>query len=451
MTPSRFSSIAATSLLLATGWAAQAQSTNSLSIHHAVEVEYQTELGKTYTLQGTVDLDHWTDIGSPILGNGQSIQKLISTRDSSVLYTSYRLNITPGPTNGYAPWNLSGVQVQMEDHSSSNRVHYLSSTNGHDLYLSGNDDFEYRYLRTGANESEVERSYSPTRRDRITYTYSGEGSGSWVREEYEQNVMKNREVGSFHYYGTTNATGNPIGNLQAPNPPNTLTGLVYYVFTGPSPDKYEFRSAGNSGAAYPGNSSGEVETTSSGNVFTYNYTVLSSNTASLVINFGYYGIGGDRQEYDLEFNDGSSARFTRRIYRLGSLFTTDHGVFTQNSYLNSSTGSGTTDPNPTTPPTQPQGYTYTLNVDEHPIRLVFQSPVGGLEFDDSSTDEFTYTYTAVNATTYHLVVRFKADKWDDYVLTFTTGRNGSAVRKVYRKGALDKTVGGGFTVAPNAQ
>src|SRR5881227_304821 len=98
-----------------------AQPTNQLQVYTAIEIVYQTELGKTYTLQGSVGMTGWTDIGNPVLGNGQIVARIFSTKNAgTVNYASYRLNIGPGPTNGYAPWSIDGVTVQMDDSSASN-------------------------------------------------------------------------------------------------------------------------------------------------------------------------------------------------------------------------------------------------------------------------------------------------------------------------------------------
>ena len=43
------------------------QSPATLTIHTAIEVEYPTEIGKIYTLQGTTDFETWVDIGSSYL------------------------------------------------------------------------------------------------------------------------------------------------------------------------------------------------------------------------------------------------------------------------------------------------------------------------------------------------------------------------------------------------
>jgi len=432
----------------------RAQVTNALNIYHAIELEYQTETGKSYMLQGSLDLLHWTDIGTPVLGNGQMVDQLFSTKNAdTVQYASYRLQILPGPTNGYAPWSVDGVQVQMDDGSATNIVSYLSSTNGQDIYAAGNDPFTYQFARTGENDSRADRTYSPTRRDTVSYTYTGPGAGSWVREDYEQGVLKGRVVGSFRYLGyVTNSVGTnlppTIVPAQPPLPPNALTGLVYYVFTGSAPEKYQFNNTGNSGLATPATTSNEGESAPGGNIFTYTYSVLSSNTASLTINFGYYGIGGDRQEYDLSFNDGASGLFNRRIYRLGSLFTTDHGVFSPNAVLTPPAGTNNPTGGTNVPPASPVSYTYTMNVDTVPPRLVFSSTDKGTEFDDSAPSEFSYTYVATGPNTFQLVAKFKQDKYDEYDLTFSTGTSGTVVRQQFKNGYLNRTQAGTFTVAP---
>ena len=432
-----------------------AQTTNLLNMYHAIEVVYQTERGKTYTLQGAVGMTNWTDIGSSVLGNGQIEDRVFSTKDSTVIFAAYRVQISPGPTNGYAPWDIDGVTFQMDDDAATNVVQYLSSTNGQDVYLAGNDAFAYRYARLNEGDGRVDRTYSPDRQDTLIYSYNAPGLGSWTRDEYEHGVLKSHKIGAFHYtaYSTNSVTGTnppPVILVTAPPaPPSVLTGLVYYVFTGPVPDTYAFASP-SSGTATPGaptsgKHAGDVSL--GGNVFTYTYTVLTSNTASLDIDFGYYGIGGDRQEYDLTFNDGPSGQFNRRIYRLGSLFTTDHGVFSPYSTL--PTPSVTNSPPGVTnaPPANPAGFTYTINDSEVPPRLVFQSTTAGVEFDDSAPSEFTYIYSATGPNTFSLHVQFKPDRWDDYDLTFSVPNGGTIVRRQYKNSALNRTTSGTFAIA----
>ncbi len=52
----------------------------SSRIYTAVELEFPTEVGRIYQVQGSQDLEEWEDIGDKILGNGEPYQLFQSTR-----------------------------------------------------------------------------------------------------------------------------------------------------------------------------------------------------------------------------------------------------------------------------------------------------------------------------------------------------------------------------------
>jgi len=77
--------------------------------------------------------------------------------------------------------------------------------------------------------------------------------------------------------------------------------------------------------------------------------------------------------------------------------------------------------------------------------LVVATATAGTEFDDSAPTEFTYTYSLTGANTASLIVRFKADKWDEYDLTFTAGMNtGTFARREFDNNTLKDTDTGTF-------
>ena len=436
-----------------------AQAPNRLRIYTAIEVEYQTEIGKRYTLQGAVNLTNWTDIGNPVLGHGRLVNQTFSTKNGgAVSYAAYRLQVSDGPTNGFAPWSLAGARLQMDDHS-SNSVEYLDDHGGRDLYAGAPDPFTYEFTRLGANEARVDRTFTPDRRELVTYAYSAPGVGTWVREEYRGSSLERRVLGVFRYLadGTNSVPGvtNPpvvITPPQPPAPPTILTGLVYYVQSGARPDKLMFNTL-TTGIETPlPSTSGdedENEVSPGGNIFTYSYHELGSNSASLIVNFGYYGFGGDKNEYDLTYTDGPSGTFVRRIYRLGSLYSTDNGAFSPYAPQPGQTPGNTNLPPVVTnaPPTNPVGFTYTMHDGSTPPRLVFQSTSSGIEFDDSAPSDFTFTYAATGANTFALRAQFKPDRWDEYDLTFTNGAQGTLVRRQFKNSQLNRTTSGTFTIA----
>ncbi len=435
-----------------------AQTNNTLKIYSAIEIEYPTEIGKSYELQGAVDFNNWTPIGNPVLGHGRPVTQIYSTRSGdAVPFAAYRLHIKDGPTNGFAPWSLSGARVLMDDRFSTNSVEYLTNDHGQDNYSGALDKFSYQFSRLTDNSARVDRTFTPDRRESIRYAYTGPGVGTWVREEYRQGTLERRILGVFRYLADTTNSVPGVTNLpvtvttaQPPAPPTVVTGLVYYVHSGSRPDELQFKT-GTTGIEMPtpavGGDENEVEVSPGGNTFTYAYKVLSSNTASLIINFGYYGFGGDKNEYDLSYTDGPSGSFVRRIYRLGALYSTDTGVF---SPFVQPPPSPTSTSNPAAmnpPPATPVGLTYTVQDDTLPPRLVFRTTNSGIEFDDSAPSDFIYSYLATGPNTVHMVVQFKADRWDEYDLTFTNGIHGISVRRQFKKGQLDRTTSGTFDVA----
>jgi len=437
-----------------------AQTAPALRVYTAIEIEYPTEIGKSYQLEGAANLTNWTDIGNPVLGHGRVVDRIFSTKNAGAIsFAAYRLQVTEGPANGFAPWSLAGARVQIDDSSPSNFVEFVTEDHGQDNYAGALDPFTYQFTRLSENNASVDRTFTPDRRELITYSYAAPGVGTWVREEYRQGALERRVLGVFRYLAdTTNSlpgVTNPpvvISIAQPPAPPTVLTGLVYYVLSGAKPDQLTFQTI-NSGIEKPtpavGGSENENEVSVGGNAFTYTYHVQSTNTASLILNFGYYGFGGDKNEYDLTYTDGPSGSFVRRIYRLGALYSTDTGAFSPFAHP----PGGTNNPpiNTNQPPANPVGLTFTIHDDTVPPRLVFQTTSSGIEFDDSAPSDFTFTYQATGASTFSMVVRFKPDRWDEYDLTFISGVEGTSVRRQYKNSQLDRTTSGTFTVAPTGQ
>lgn len=574
-----------------------------LHVYTAIEVEYDTQPGKSYTLQGSANLADWTDIGPATPGTGRPVNRIFSTKGGgTVNFNNYRLSVSDGPTNGFAPWSLAGLSLEFDDEPGGDVMNFTGETNGVDVSEGDNDLFNYLYGRLGENEARAEITYASNRSETVTFEFTGPGVGTWSRDEFRNGKLKDHDAGpfrivglapppagtnppivnpnvvvappvlppappaslsnlvyyfqasgipdryefldqsngrevqgvvqeglptnsfvytytvlgsntaflrlSFGYYGmggdrydcdltfTDGASGHfvrrlyrrgvlkdtdegafsqndqfathvagtpppPPGTNAAtfpptivptapPAPPASLLGKTYFVFTTPAPDQYQFSGA-NYGYATPGISqSEEIETSPGGNLYTYGYSVLSSNTASLVITYGYYNLGGDREEYDLTFVDGATATFVRRLYRLGNLHTNQTGIFSTNAVLpygsnNGSGGAGNPPANTNPPPANLSGLTVVMNTGE---QLAFQTATTGVQADNSAPTDFNFTYTATGANTFTLHVQFKPDKWDDYELTFTDGAHGSFVRQQYANSELKDTDADTFYVVP---
>ncbi len=422
-----------------------AESVSALTIHTAIEVEFPTEKGKVYQLQGSSNLLDWSSIGDSVFGSGRPVNRIFSTRNGDeVLFQSYRLDTSDAPAGGFAPWSLAGLQIQLDDKPGADRVNFTSETEG-SASEGGSDAFTYEFTRVDLNTVTADLKRSADRHDLLTLTFTAADRGTWLREEFRKGKLKDRDLGVF-------VVGQPVANgtnsvpvdPAAPSP-ESIAGKVFVFQDGAHPDRLEFKTA--SGGVETGDDVNDDEL----NLFSYTYAVTGDQAAHLVVTFK----PGRYDEYDLTFASAAQGSFVRREYRDGRLKDTDRGSFSEVVSTGGGNGSGGTTNPPAGSGEKPastlNGLTYTVREGEHADTLVFNSETTGVETgDDVSDDEantFTYTYVSTGDTTAQVVLRFKADRWDEYDLTFTEGNSGTFVRREFKKGVLDDTDTGSFSGA----
>ncbi|MGH7992733.1 MAG: hypothetical protein ACREDQ_04400, partial [Limisphaerales bacterium] len=70
--------------------------TNTIAIYTAAEIAFNTQLGNTYQIQGISNLSGgWQNIGSPVLGTGNSISYVTPTRNNAQMF--FRVITNPNP------------------------------------------------------------------------------------------------------------------------------------------------------------------------------------------------------------------------------------------------------------------------------------------------------------------------------------------------------------------
>lgn len=363
---------------------------------------------------------------------------------------------TPAP-----PASLSNLVYYFQSSGVPDRYEFDDDRNGREIQgvvqegLPTNS-LSYTYTVLSSNTASLQLSFGYYGMGGDRYdcdlTFTDGSSGHFVRRLYRRGVLKDTDEGAFSQnseltHGSGGYTPPPASTNSAsswppvvtptapPAPPASLFGKTYFVYTSPSPDQYQFSGQGYGYATPNASRIDEVETTPGGNVYMYTYTDHGSNSASLVITYGYYNLGGDREEYDLTYVDGSTATFNRRLYRLGVLYTNQSGIFSTQSVLPYAYNSGSTN-------TPPGDYNFHMSTGEY---LKFNSATSGLQTDDSNPSDFTYVFTSTGANTASLRVQFKADKWDEYDLTYATATSGTFFRRQYDRNALKDTDTGSFT------
>jgi len=449
-----------------------AQDPSPLKIFTAVEVEFGTQSGKVYQLQGSSNLVDWVSIGAPVFGVGRDITQVFSTRNGGeVAFGSYRLEQVAAPTNGLAPWSIAGATLSLDDTPGDDLMQFTDATRGVDLG-DDPDPFAYVFTRVDADTVRTDIDYGDGKKDVLTLTFTAPTRGTWVREEFRKERLKDRDLGVFSVVSNTVPNVNPNpgtpppppvdpGTTNAPaEPPTGLAGVIYQFQSGEHPDRLEFKDATT------GLEIGDDVDDDEPNTFTYTYTVTSTNTAKIVVTFK-----ADRyDDYELSFTSGGRGTFVRREFRKGTVKDIDNGAFStvtgpgtpggngngngndddddgdddNGNGNNGGNNGGNTDPG--TAPAGPslEGIVYRMVTGESPDVLTFNSATAGVETGDDDPSSFTYTFTNTGTSTAKLVVRFKPDRWDEYDLTYVGANGGRFVRREYDDGELKDTDSGTF-------
>ncbi len=427
-----------------------------LKIFTAIEVEFATERGKSYQLQGSADLAAWNNIGDPVFGNGNTVNQIFSAKGGgTVTFGNYRLDITEITVPGLAPWSFQGLSLGLGDDGAHEHYDFLSETNGVKVSPTGTDPFTYTFTRTGDNEAQVNlvkgsSAGDKARRDLYTFTFTAAKLGAFVREEFRGTRLKDRDLGTFTVLDGTQPPGGGTGgnpgdtNSVPVAPPASLKGLAYSFLSGATPERLEFLSdtAGIEIEDKPRPDEDEPN-----KPFGYIYAFTTPTNATLVVSLP----DNRRDEYDLTFTQGAQGTFVRREFRGDLLTDTDTGAFSPAGNATSggtNGGGGGTPPDGNgTPVTELTGTRYIFRSGATPDRLTFTSATTGTEQSTKPEDDanaFTYVYTVKEGSVATLVVTFKPGKRDEYDLTFNTDGTGTFVRREVRDDVVTDTDSGSF-------
>ncbi|MDB6059363.1 MAG: hypothetical protein JWO95_3207, partial [Verrucomicrobiales bacterium] len=246
-------------------------------------------------MQGSTNLVDWVNVGQREYGNGHRHSKLASTQTTPNTYYRVVEVVVTNIAGAFAPWSLAGLSFQMNDDANSpDRLNFPTETNGTETSGKDVDGFTYSASKTSDSGIEADILFNNGKSNVVTFTFGNTNSGTFVNEDYANGRLKDRGTGIFHLVdgGASNPAPVLIPSLP-PAPPVSLSNMVYYFQTVSTPDVLQFRDNAN-GLEIPA----VVEEGNATNAFAYTYSALTTNTASLQVNFGYYGAGGDRYEFE---------------------------------------------------------------------------------------------------------------------------------------------------------
>lgn len=427
-------------------------------IHHAIEVEFETERGRVHHVQGSDDMQHWTNIDSGTTGRGDAASTLLSIQSSTNQpFNFFRVVTEEIPTNGPAPLSIVGSVLQMDDALGEDALRFLTETNGVKAGSSP-DPFNYLLTRMSTNELQIEITRPgesvATRRDLVSLTFSTPTTGNWVRDTFRKGRLKDRSSGNFALGGsTTDPLTPPTGGGETNIPPAILTeipasavGLAFTFGSGEHRERIEIKST-ELAAHF-----GDDEAPDDSHALMYSYALIGTNQASLVVTLK----PGKRDEYVLTYKNTSQGSFIRKEIKNDKLDDTDTGAFSV-AMIGTSITTGTDDSGGTggtSGGTETQGSTEAFTSllgkqlsfdDDTPADVYsFLSNTAGVKTHGTDKDSFTYTYSVTSPTTAKLVATFKTDRWSEFQLTFLEAGKGSFSRTDFDKSTLKSTKTGKF-------
>ena len=211
--------------------------------------------------------------------------------------------------NGLAPPALAGFAYGLTDSDGlpDHTLNFMSATTGDESFGADVDDFTYTYAPTGSTAT-LHLQIKVDKWDDYQLNYA---TGTFVRKEYDQNLLQHTRVGSFSIAGS-NPGGPGVTPVNGGTAPVAISGVNWVVKQpGGAVEANVVFANGASGTENDPN--GDIDP------FTYNYTT-NGTTAVLRLDFK----PGKWDEYDLDFVSGT---YTRREFKNSALDDTDTGTF----------------------------------------------------------------------------------------------------------------------------
>jgi hypothetical protein len=120
--------------------------------------------------------------------------------------------------NGSAPDSFAGLTFNLDDQQGGDLMQFNTATSGVDL---GTDPDPFSYVLTRLSSSQVRLDLADgDKLDVYVFTFSSATAGSWVRDEYRDSRLKDRDTGPFTIVAGTPVSGTGTGGGST-NPPGT--------------------------------------------------------------------------------------------------------------------------------------------------------------------------------------------------------------------------------------
>lgn len=127
----------------------------------------------------------------------------------------------------FPPSDLTGVRLEEVAEPEAERFEFLTDTVGREFEPGDVDPFTYVYAETGAATANLVATFKSDRWDDIDLSFESETAGTFVRQRFDDNVLKDEKRGDFRLARNTNTADLAIGKL-----PGRLIGDDFYNASG---------------------------------------------------------------------------------------------------------------------------------------------------------------------------------------------------------------------------
>jgi len=415
-------------LLLAAG-ASQAQDLapddGNLAIHRALEVNYKTNPGQVFELQGSGDLQGWRDIGDVVFGEGGSVHDFVSSKNAPASFL-YRVKISPSQQFGFAPSAIVGKQFAFNDDGGA-RVYNFdtrgSATEFSNLAGVSPATLAYSFRKNGDSYSRLTIERGSGDRDVYELDFSADHIGTYQRSEIRDGSTRDIDRGTF----TLGAKRSPSQDPPATLIPQSLVGLSYLYSDGLTRERFDFVS----------NNSGRSIERAAVRHFGYAYQIGEETATATVVD------GELTIEFEMTFTGESAGTYTRREYFDGTLEYTDEGLFSSGASVYHGAGANST--NLTLPADEIVGRSYLIRDGGTPCSLEFETQTSGKCVEGNQIDSFDFEYTVRCNATSVMKIKFSETSYDEYHMNYS---DCTFMRYEVRSGKLVDTDTGTFSETP---
>lgn len=376
-----------------------------LSIKPAFEVHYSAGPGQVYELQGSDDLRAWRDLNDPVFGHGGTVGHLFSPTEPGDLQTEfryYRVKISPSQAFGFAPTQLSGKVIELNDDGSPRRLRFDSRSTG-STGTAGDEPFLYSYRKLGDARGEMtirRGSGTDSSTENLTVDFVADLVGNYTRSVIRGGVVRDIDSGTFAL-----VTGSDPGlDPSAAVIPESLVGCTFLFSDATGHERLDFVTASG------GRAVDRAEVTH----FTYEYLETAATGKATVFYPGEFKV-----EFEMTFCGGSCGTYLRREFADGVLEASDAGIFNCANSVYHSRGADST--NVTLPADALTGQAYIIRDGGTPLHLQFQTPSTGTCTEGSRVDPFEFDYAVKCNATSTVTLRFGSGNYDEYHLNHTDG------------------------------